>query len=59
MEMFVGQRESNTHGPPPMAITEAFFSKALEESASCIIEGPFLEHSLVDREQEGFCIGVA
>lgn len=34
MEMFVGQRESNTHSPPPMAITEAFFSKVLEESAS-------------------------
>lgn len=42
-----------------MAITKAFFSKALKESASCILEGPFLEYSLVDREQEGFCIGVA
>lgn len=32
MEMFVGQKESNTHSPPPMAITEAFFSEALKES---------------------------
>lgn len=55
MEMSVGQRESNTHSPPPTAIAEAFFSKVLREPVSGVLEGPFLEYSLV----EGFCIGVA
>ncbi len=59
MEIFVGQRESNTHSPPPTAIAEAFFSKVLQEPVSGVLEGQFLEFSLVDREQEDFCIGGA
>ncbi len=42
-----------------MAIDAAFFSKVLQEPVSGVLEGPFLEFSLVDREQEDFCIGVA
>lgn len=50
MEIFVGQTESNTHSPPPVAMAESFFSKVLQEPVSGVLEGPFLEYSLVDRE---------